>query len=126
MTWFRPSLLITLLLALALVGGTVGRGMAEGREAARALLVEMVICSDTGARKVLLDRSGAPVPAVPCDAAPCLMCLVPDTPGLCSPVAQPAAPRIVRDADHSVATAPGPARVPDRAQARAPPTLSKA
>ncbi|MFP1645494.1 hypothetical protein [Pontitalea aquivivens] len=75
MKLLRCPLLLTALLVFALTLGGFSRGMAEGAGAARAQLVEMVICSDMGARIVLVDRDGAARPAEDCDLTFCPDCM---------------------------------------------------
>lgn len=75
MKLLRCPLLLTALLVLALALGGFSRGMAEGAGAARAQMVEMVICTDMGAQTVLIDRNGTTRPAEDCDLTFCPDCM---------------------------------------------------
>ncbi len=65
-------LLLCLSLVLATMASATGQGMAA-QGAARAQVIEMVICSENGPQKLLLDASGQPAQPKPCcDCAKCL------------------------------------------------------
>lgn len=85
----RPFL--GLLLALTLAAGSVAEGLARGGDAARAGLIEMVICSAMGEARITLDAEGNPVEA-PAHAH-CPDCLILADADLAAPVP---APRPVR------------------------------
>jgi len=118
-------LLLSLLLAFALVAGGMARGLAQpGAMTLTTDLTEMVICAGGGTATVLVDAQGNVIdPDQPCLAHHCSQCLLAGAVALVSPGFAPELRRKVSRPAHPEPVLVTLTRHPLRTVARGPPLL---